>query len=70
MNTGPCQLGVRIFQKAGLQSKMDPVIWSLNMKTACKTFFQASDKRIGPSFAWYLGYIVQAHAYHWFYPHE
>lgn len=51
MNTGPCQLGVRIFQKAGLHSNTDPVIWSLNMKTACKTFFQASDKRVGPSFA-------------------
>lgn len=51
MNAGPCQLGVRIFQKAGLHSKTDPVIWSLNMKTACKTFFQASDKRVGPSFA-------------------
>lgn len=51
MNTGPCQLWVRISQKAGLQSKTDPVIWSLNMKTACKTFFQTSDKRAGPSFA-------------------
>lgn len=30
---------------------MYPVIWSLNMKTACKTFFQTFNKRVGPSFA-------------------